>query len=526
MKRLLRLLSVWLAVFVLISCSSNPPSETDSPSGTPELASEKVLRIGELWNITSIDPANNGTLITEKALITESLVGIDDNFRIIPALATEWEWIDDHHWRFKLAEGVKFHDGTDFNGEAVQWSVMRAIDTNATVKSISSIVDIVVEADNAVIIETAMPVGDLPEIMHYSNLAILAKSSIDVDGKFIYPVGTGPFMYGSFNESSGVLEVVKYKDYWDGEAQLDKVILNPITDPNTRALSIENGEIDFTIDPPLNEIERLSNIEGLNLEPYNTPRVYVCQLNMNKEPLNDVNVRKALSHALNREAIAEHVLYNIGSPAIGAFSSNIAWVNPDLKGFDYDIETSLALLAEAGYTDSNGDGILDKNGIPLSLKLITYPERPGLPPIAQAMQGYLSEIGIELKLDIMTSSATSGVMDTGDWDIYLMANATTMIPTPGYYLENAFQSGGSASQTTGYSNAEIDALLAQMKSTDDLELKYDLARQVQQIVENDSPLIYVAYYGVGIVMKDSVKNFVFNPTAHDYMLNKEITIEN
>ena len=124
----------------------------------------------------------------------------------------------------------------------------------------------------------------------------------------------------------------------------------------------------------------------------------------------------------------------------------------------------------------------------------------------------------------MASSATGAVLKTPDWDFYLMANATTMIPTPYYHLNDGYGTDANASQS-GYSNPEVDRLLTELSATFDTRRKYELARQIQQAIHDDVAALWIAYYGVGIVMKDTVKGFVFNPTAHDYMLNPGMVIE-
>lgn len=487
-------------------------------------ADSKTLVVGELWTISSVDPVHNGTLAVEKMLVSEPLVFIDNNFNITPGLALSWRNSDPLAWEFKLKQGVKFHDGTDFNAAAVKWSLERAIKESPTVASFTKIDRIDAIDPYTIRITTNTVNADLPETLHYSSAGIIAKSSVDSSGKFVKPVGTGPFMFASFDPGSGNVEVVRNNAYHSAPAGIERIRFRPITDPNTRALAIENGEIDFTIDPPLNEIERLKTLKGITVKPYETPRVYIIKMNVKHGPLNDLKMRQALSHAIDNDAVANHVLYGVGSPAVGPYASNIAWVNKDIKPYGYDPALTKKMLAEAGYADTNGDGLLDKGGKALELRLITYPERPGLPPIAQALQGFFADIGITLKVDIMASSATGAVLKTPDWDFYLMANATTMIPTPYYHLNDGYGTDANASQS-GYSNPEVDRLLTELSATFDTRRKYELARQIQQAIHDDVAALWIAYYGVGIVMKDTVKGFVFNPTAHDYMLNPGMVIE-
>ncbi len=520
----IRLVNIFIAILcmalMLTGCGVNEEKVSDENKSK----NKKELVIGELWEIDNVDPILDGTLVKEKALITETLTEIDENFKLVPSLAIEWKRLDKNLWEIKLRENVKFHDGNSLDAETVKWSISRALENNPSIQTLAKISNIKVVDPLTLQIETSEPNGDMAEILHYSNLSIIAKSSLDEKGNFKAPIGTGPFKYKNFDKSSGVLTMVRNDDYYGEKAKIEKLTIRPLPDPNTRALSIENGEIDFTCDPPLNDLKRLSEIKGLKLKTFTTPRVYIMKLNMSKGPLSDINVRKALSYGIDRKTIVEHALHNVGKAAKGPFSDDMAWVNKDLKGYPYDVEKAKKLLADSGYKDTDGDGILDKNGKLLELTFLTYPERPGLPVIAQALQGQYAEIGVKLNIEIMNNSAIKQRMDEGTWDISMSANATAMIPTPSYYLNNLYHSSNCTA--TGYSNPQMDKLLEACKATDNTEEKYEIAKQIQQLAEDELPIINIAQYGVGIVMKDGIQNFKFNPTAHDYMLNTDITIDN
>lgn len=483
----------------------------------------QTLVVGEIWKIDNIDPVTSGTLIMEKAMITESLVGTKPDFELQPNLATEWKRIDANTWKFTLRKDVKFHDGTPLNAQAVKWSLMRAITINPQILTYTKIKAVEAENDTTVVITTTDPNSDLPASLHYSNTSIMAASSVDKDGKLIKPIGTGSFKLDSYDPSTGDMKMSKNTQYWGTVSKLDKLEIRALPDPNTRALALEKGEIDFTCDPPYNELERLRKVEGLKVELNQTARTYIIQMNLNEAPFNDVKVRKAMSYAIDRESIVKNVLFDCGAAAKGPYMPGMAWTNENLKGYPYDPTKAKQLLTEAGWQDSDGDGIVDKDGKPMKITLMTYPERPGLPPMAQAVQAQFKKIGIDLKTEIMANTAMTEITAKGKWDMKMSAFATAMIPTPSYHLQGLYYSKNN--KATGYNNPEVDRLIDQCIVVDNQKEKYDLSKQVQQILEDEEPVIPIAYYGVAVAMKSNVNNFVFNPTAHDYMLTNEVNIK-
>jgi peptide/nickel transport system substrate-binding protein len=484
---------------------------------------EQVLTVEEMWNIDGIDPANDGTLMKEKALVVETLVECKPNFELEPGLATSWENINPTTWKFALREGVTFHDGTPMNAENVKWSLERALNLNPRTQSFTKIESITAQDTHTLLITTTEPNADLPAALHYSNTSVIGPNSIDEDGNLTRPIGTGAFKFESWDKGTGELIVTKNETYWKESPIIDMVVFRPLPDPNTRALSLEKGEIDFTCDPPYNELNRLSEMDAIKIDLHETARNYVIQMNLKEEPFSSLKVRQAVSHAIDREAIVEHILFGCGAPAKGPFMPGMAWTNEELQGYSYDPERAMNLLSEAGWEDSDGDGIIDKDGTPFRVTLMTYPQRPGLPPMAQAIQSQLQEVGIDMEVQVMDYSAITAKTETGQWDMKLSAMATAMIPTPSYYLQTTYHSGNN--QETGYHNETVDRLIAECMATFDQQEKYDISRQIQKIISDEAPVITVAHYGVAVAMKEYIKGFEFNPTAHDYMLTPDMYIE-
>lgn len=497
-----------------------PAEETAAESG------EKVLRIGELWAVEGIDPVgHDATLCKEKLMIIETLTEADENFRLIGGLAESWENADENTWIFNLREGVKFHDGTDMDAEAVKWSLDYAFENDPTHVTKCFVDEITVTGDYQITVHTSKPYAELPEYFHEASLGIFAKSSIDENGDFIQGalIGTGPFKLESFDVATGTVTTLKNEEYWGTPTTLDKVVLVGLNDANSRALALENNEVDFTCDLPFNQIEYLNSLDNCYVESYDTARLYQANLNLKRSFFADKEVRQAVSYGIDRETIANETLFGAASPAKGIYTDNMAWANTEIAGYAYDPDKATEMLEKAGWKDTNNDGTIDKDGEEFKFTIYTYPDRPGLPLIAEAIQAQLKPLGIGV--DIITedySAISKDIEDGKEWGMYLSGNATCMIPSCFNYLDKQFSSSSNA---YGYKNDKVDELLAKCASEYDTEKRYEISKEIQAVIMDDLPVMEICNYGVSYGFNSKVSNFKFNPTAHDYMFNTDITVE-
>lgn len=506
--------------------SSSDAASTGNVSNTEDTQqNESTLVLGEMWAIDSIDPAEDGTVLCEKAACLETLVGANEDFSLKPALATSWERLDNKTWQFNLRNDVLFHDGSKMTAADVKFSLERVMNISPRVNSMLKIASIEAVDDYTIKITTTELNPILAGVLHYPNTAIISSKSVDTQGNLVKPIGTGPYAFESFNEQTGELTVVKNKNWWGGEVGLDKMILKGIPDPNTRAMAIESGEVDFTVDVPYSETDRIDALDGISVEKYMTPRVYRISVNLAHQPLDDVRVRQAISYAIDRDDIVEHVLYNVGQPAAGPFLPTMIWTNKNLTPYKQDLDKAGELLTEAGWVDTNGDGIRDKDGKDLEFKLMTYSERPGLPPMAETIAAELKEAGIKVTAEVMDYGAIEDNTESGNWDLYLAAFNIAMVPDPEYVLNNWYYTDG-PDNGPGYSNPKVDALIDEARDITDLDARYKKFNEVEAIVYEEQPMIIVAYYGCAIVKNDNLKGYVFDPTAHDYRVNAGMYMEN
>lgn len=530
MKNYKRYLSVLLISFLLIGSFSacnkkenNKETENKTEKISEKSTNEGVLKIGELWGIKNVDPAKSGVLMKEKVLNVETLVDVHTDFSIVPCLAEKWEKKDDKTWVFHLRKGVKFHNGKEMDAEAVKWALDRTISKNPTCKRLLNAQEIKVLDKDTIEIATNKVNGDLIETLAYSGFGIYSKDSEISGENIVKPIGTGPFTVKQFNPENQELILDSFKDYWgEKKGNVKQIIIKSIGDANTRALSVEKGDINFTVDPPFNEFDRLSKKKGIKLQKQTTPRNYISKFNLKKNEWKDIKVRKAVSLGIDREGIVKNVLFGVGGIPKGLFSENTSWVRPDAKPWEFNVEKAKNLLKESGYKE-NSEGFMEKDGKVLEMKLVTFPTRPGLPLIAQALQQNMKNIGIKVNIVVNEYSVISEMTAKGDYDMEITPYATTMVPTPSYYLETVFSSENN--KKTGYNNPKVDELLDKLKMETDKDKKYKISYEIQEIIEEEMPVVTIAIYGTAFVMSDKIENYKYNPTAHDYMINTDIVVK-
>ncbi|RJR32765.1 MAG: ABC transporter substrate-binding protein, partial [Deltaproteobacteria bacterium] len=358
-----------------------------------------------MWDIRGLDPAKHGTPVKEKAMITETLVEANPDFTLKPGLARSWEQVAPAQWKFILREGVRFHDGGELTADAVKWSVERALKVDPTLKELTKIKSVETAGKDTLLFTTEEPYAAFPAALEHPGMGIAGPNSGPGEKEVIAePVGTGPFKLEKWDTATGTLYLRRNDDYWGTKPKIERIIIKSIPDPAARSMAVEKGEVDFTCDVPYGDVERLKAAPGVKVEICSTARVYQLIFGrLDGTPYGDVRVRQALSYALDRRVIAEKTLHGSAEPAVGPLMPAMEWANGNLKGYSHDLNKAKELLAEAGWKDVDGDGVLEKNGEKFNVTLYTYPQRPGLQPMAEAIQAMLKEAGIKVEVRVMDS---------------------------------------------------------------------------------------------------------------------------
>lgn len=375
-------------------------------------AAARELRMA-IHNIAlSMDPQlhNSGGGKTNYLHMFEPLLMQDQNQQLHPRLATSWKNLDDHTWEFKLREGVKFHDGTPFTAEDVKFSVWRLVNIpnsdlpfQVMVKPIS---EVVIKSPHLVHIKTHEPHPLLPRDV--SGFPIVCKKIAEKNMEsqnWKTPdvvVGTGPYKFVEFVPGERIV-YVRNEDYWGEKDPWEKVTVKLIDKPAARLAALLAGDVDIINDVPSEDLNRLKSnrdisiwrcvstrIMHLCLDSYREEPLHIWDNSgkpMKKNPLRDPRVRKAISLAIDRDAIVEHVMEGVGIPAGQVIPEGFSGYNPALKAPKQDLEQAKALLKEAGYPD----------GFQMQFETSTG-RYFNSPEVGQAIGQMLTQAGIKTKV--------------------------------------------------------------------------------------------------------------------------------
>ena len=365
-----------------------------------------ILTIAKASDAVALDPhvATAGPSVWVYSNIYDTLVAEDRDLGIKPALATSWEQPNPKTWRYHLRKGVKFHDGTPFNAEAVKFTFDRALNKERPARGLSMagpISDVKVVDEYTVDISTPKPYGPFHQaISEVFVFGIVSPSAVKKYGDDFgrNPVGTGPFAFSSWEKNSQIV-LSRNEHYWGGKPHLDKLIFKVIPEASSQVLAFGANEIDGIMSPDASLVPRLKS--GGDADIYQVPGLRLLHVGFNtKRPVvSDVRVRQAINHAINRKALAERILKGTATPAEGYLPKQVFGYY-DAGFYGYDPKRAKQLLAEAGWKPG-ADGKFQKNGKPLAVSFWGYTGRdPNSRLIAEAVQGDLDRLGVTVDLRI------------------------------------------------------------------------------------------------------------------------------
>ncbi|MET3576525.1 glutathione ABC transporter substrate-binding protein [Bhargavaea ullalensis] len=484
------------------------------------------LVLAVLSDASSLDPhgSNDVPSSVVQENIYETLVTRNDNNEIEPGLATEWEAIDDTTWEFKLQEGVKFHDGEDFNAEAVKKSFERVLDEKVASPRyflFEMINSVEVIDDYTIQFKTDYPFAPLLAHLSHNGGSIISPKSIDEDyaamedgkepGSVISenPVGTGYFKFDSWSPGSEI-KLVKNEDYWDGTAKVDSVAFKVVPESATRAAELETGNAHI-IDPVQpNEVARINDSGSGTVDQTPSSSLSYIGFNTEKAPFDDVRVRQAISMAVNKDDIIDGVYEGFGIPAKGPLAPGIFGYDENLKMIDYNMDEAKKLLEEAGYAD----------GFSTTIWTNDNPQRVDM---AVLLQQTLKELNIDVKIEQMEFGTYLDKTAAGEHDMFILgwSNPTGDADYGLYALFHSSQKGDPGNRSF-YENAEVDKLLDEGRKETDPDTRVGIYADAQQQIVDDAPMIFIHHQEYLVGVSDKVKDFSIDQ-AGIYQL-KDVTL--
>jgi len=464
----------------------------------------------------------NPVLATNRPAIWlfDTLVELDAaTLQPAPSLASSWEVSDDGKvYTFTLREDVFWHDGEPFDADDVVFTFDKFMnDPDSRLASTfrynvgDESVPMTVEKVDQYTVRFTLPApsstfltnlccwnGMIPE--HLLSGFERMSEATDFNEN---PVGTGVLIF----EELRTQEYVRFtmnKDYWRGRPHLDGFIWLVLPDDDSQVTAMANGEMDVMKN--VNSVDiasRLSEIQGVTI--YTTLGNFTHALFFNQvrfAPFADQAVREAIAMAIDKPTIMTNV---VGAPpADQIFHSGYWGFSPEAKTIPFDRQGAIDALAAAGWTDTDGDGIVDKDGQPLSF--VTMAER--LIP-AEAIQGYLAEVGIDMQLNIVERAVRTEIQGTGEWDAYIGWDSAS---DPFSALQNTWMSG----TWINFNNSEFDALVNAADASTDGAERATLVQDAVTLLTENTPAVWLYYYTTRIAVSDNIGGLLLPGSTADF----------
>ncbi len=446
----------------------------------------------------------------------------DESTEVEPGLAESWEISDDGLvYTLHLRQGIKFHDGTDFNAEAVKFNLERQIDPNHPYHDTGEfpyaeftwgMVDKVEVVDDYTVNITLKELF-APFLNHLAMhpAAMASPEAIKKYGRDFSsnPVGTGPFKFVSWTPGVEVV-LEKNPNYWRGAPHVDKVIYRPIIEDQSRLTELEAGGVNFIVNVPPDDLARLKEDPRYTLVEQPGMHTWWVAFNHSKAPFNDVRVRQAMNYAVNKKAIVDNLLKGTGTLAINPLPPVVWSYTDDIQRYDYDPEKAKQLLAEAGYPN----GFKCSFWMPESGSGMQQPVAMGT-----AIQADLKAVGIDCQIQTFEwGSYLDKVIvppDKAEFDLFEMSwIGDNGDPDNHLYILLSDEQWPPAGYNMGfYKNDKVDPLLKEARTTLDRAKRTELYQQAQKLIAEDPPWILVDHETQIVVMDQKIKNFKLHPTG-------------
>jgi len=513
MKYPTNLILLFLIIFSLLaySCESNITDDKNN------------LIIGIEANPTNLDPryATDAYSARIDQLIFNSLLRVDNNFKLVPDLAERWDVTDDLSITVYLKKGIYFHHGTELTSVDVKFTFDSILDPANKSPKRSGL-----EEFSSIDIIDRYTVRFHLKRPFAPALATLAQGIVPKDEAIKWGddfsshlSGTGPFRVKEINLTQNI-SLIAFNKYFEGRPSLDEIRLKIIPDSTVRVLELEHGDIDLlvnSVEPDM--IPRLR--KNPQIQIITSPGINYSYMgfNMEDKTLKILNVRKAIAHSINRNEIIKYILKGFANPATGVIAPQHWSYEKNVKNYKYNPELAKTLLDEAGFTDPDKDGPLPR--LKLSYKTSTNELRKR---IASVIQEQLSQVGIAVDIHSNEWGTFFGDIKKGNFQLYTLTWVGITEPDIYYYIFNSKAFPPSGANRGRYFNPEIDSLTDKARFTISHNVRLKLYSSIQRIVAEDIPYVSLWYTVNVAAARSDVKNFRFSPAA-DFFCLKNVEIK-
>jgi peptide/nickel transport system substrate-binding protein len=455
-----------------------------------------------------LDPATSSIYTGAQVYegIFSKLLDMDEAGNFIPDLAISWSLNDPTTWTFKLVDNVTFHNGEKFSSADVKYTFERILDPK-TASAYAGLYDQIAAIDTpdpmTVIFHLKSPFGPFLTNL-VANGEIVNKTAIESGDPSRHPVGTGPFVFVEWMQGDHITLKKNPRYFKQSLPHLDSIVFRFLPVDQSRIDGLTAGELDWVDAIPLQEVPALSKDPRFTY--VSSPVAGIpdfLAFNIKVAPFDDVRVRQAVALAINRDAIRAFAYLGTGEADTIEMPSGSSWYDTaDVFAAEQDIPAAKKLMAEAGHADG------------LTVEYLGLPQYPELLKTGQVVREQLKAIGITMNIKPVDVSVWFDAFSKGNYQITSAYQERTIDPDNFYSL--VIKSGGPIN-TTGYSNPEVDKLIAEAAASTDVAKRKLLYRQIRAIVTKDAPLIFVHYELLHYLMNKNVVGSTITPALSLHM---------
>jgi peptide/nickel transport system substrate-binding protein len=498
--RLILIITLCIAL-TISACSGEEPGHAPAGSAANTPAYGDIMVEGSIGDASNLIPllASDSTSHEIAGMIFNGLIKYDRDLNIVGDLAESWEISKDGLViTFRLRKDVRWHDGGPFTAEDVLYTYEVTIDPKTPTAYAGDFLKVKkAEVLDAHTFRVTYDKPFAPALMSWS-VGILPKHLLE--GKEITtsplgrsPVGTGPYRFKEWVTGQKIV-LVSNPDYFEGRPYIDGYIMRIIPDTATMFLELRANGIDRMGLTPLQYTRQTEN--NLFRKNYNKFRYLsfaYTYLGYNlKSPLfADIRVRQAIAYAVNREEMIDGVLLGLGKPATGPYKPGTWAYNPKVRQYPYDPKQAKALLAEAGWKDGNGDGIIEKEGRPFEFEILTNQGNEVRAKCAEIIQRRLAEVGIRAKIRVVEWAAfVNDFINKRKFDATILGWTIPMEPDL-YDVWHSSKTGPQELNFISYKNTEVDALIVKARETFDQAVRKRCYDRIQEILADEQPYLFL-----------------------------------
>ncbi|GEN85133.1 ABC transporter substrate-binding protein [Sporosarcina luteola] len=506
---------------VLAACGGNSGSGSD----------KDTLVFGRGGDSTSLDPSRvtEGETFKVTVNLFETLLNFGEEDTTVQAgLAKEWNTDDGLTYTFQLEEGVKFHDGTDFNADAVVKNFERWANGDADKfpyydtmfggfkDDESHVIDsVTADGDYTVIIKLKRPQAPFLKNIAMSMFAIASPTAFEQgDDQFERnPVGTGPFKFVDWKTNDSIT-IEKFDDYWqEGLPKLNKVVFRSIPDNSARLNALIAGEIDLADGINPSDAGKIEENGDLQLIKRPSMNVGYLGLTVTREPFDKKEVRQAMNHAIDKETIINSFFEGQADSAKNPMPPSISGYNDDIEEYDYNPEKAKELLAKAGYPD----------GFEMELWAMPVP-RPYMPDgakVAEVIQSNLADIGVKAKIVTYEWGTYLDKASKGEADAFMLGWTGDNGDADNFLYALLDEDNIPSNNYTYFKNAKMHDLFIEAQTEVDEDKRIELYKEAQEIIHEEAPWVPLAHSTPLLAAAKDLSGFVPHPTGSDLLSNVE-----